>query len=239
MFYNTGIATCIWVLTKRHHCARARCNSSTRRSGSSRCARTWARKPAICRTRASGASAPPSSPSTRPSSRRSSPTRPSAAAAQGHRPNRAYAAKEIKALKETAGRADDALLVIRKIPKKGTAPDPLHGLFAATIDGRPAVVEYEPCRDLRDIAQVPLLEEGGIKAFLRREVLPHAPDAWYVPDSVKTDDAINFTRCFCRSPCVPWRRSAQTSWRWRGRPRGCWMRSSEEAPEPCPPSGTP
>ena len=43
---------------------------------------------------------------------------------------------------------------------------------------------------------MPLLEEGGIEAFLRREVLPYAPDAWYVPDSVKTGYEISFTRHF-------------------------------------------
>ncbi len=42
---------------------------------------------------------------------------------------------------------------------------------------RPAVVEYEPDTDLRDTEQVPLLKEGGVEAFLRREVLPYAPDA--------------------------------------------------------------
>ena len=36
----------------------------------------------------------------------------------------------------------------------------------------------------------------GIEAFLRREVLPHATDAWYVPDSVKTGYEISFTRYF-------------------------------------------
>jgi hypothetical protein len=44
--------------------------------------------------------------------------------------------------------------------------------------------------------QVPLLEEGGIEAFLRREVLPHAADAWYLPDTVKTGYEISFTRYF-------------------------------------------
>ena len=72
----------------------------------------------------------------------------------------------------------------------------MHGLFAATINGKPAVVEYEPDTELRDTEQVPLLEEGGIEAFLRREVLPHAPDAWYVPDSIKTGYEISFTRYF-------------------------------------------
>ena len=33
--------------------------------------------------------------------------------------------------------------------------------------------------------QVPLLEEGGIDAFLRREVLPYAPDTWHDTRSVR------------------------------------------------------
>ncbi|MGH8569208.1 MAG: SAM-dependent DNA methyltransferase, partial [Gammaproteobacteria bacterium] len=115
---------------------------------------------------------------------------------KGIEPGRAYSPKEIKTLKETAERGDDAPPVIRKIHKKGTAADPLRGLFAATIDGKPAVVEYEPDPDLRDTEQVPLLEEGGIEAFLRREVLPHAADAWYVPDSVKSGYEVSFTRYF-------------------------------------------
>ena len=115
---------------------------------------------------------------------------------KGIDPERAYAPKEIKALKEAAERADDAPPVIRKIHKKGTDADPLRGLFEATIGGKPAVVEYEPDPDLRDTEQVPLLEDGGIEAFIRREVLPHAPDAWYVPDSVKTGYEISFTRYF-------------------------------------------
>ena len=74
--------------------------------------------------------------------------------------------------------------------------DPLRGLFPAADGGKPAVVEYEPDPDLRDTEQVPLLEEGSIDAFLRREVLPYVPDAWYVPDSVKTGYEISFTRHF-------------------------------------------
>jgi len=109
---------------------------------------------------------------------------------------RAYSAKEIKALKDSGERSEDAPAVIKKVHKRGTEPDPLRGLFEATIGGRPAVVEYEPDPDLRDTEQVPLLEEGGIEAFIRREVLPYAPDAWYVPDSVKTGYEISFTRYF-------------------------------------------
>ena len=115
---------------------------------------------------------------------------------RGIDPERTYAAKEIKALKENAERADDGPPVIKKIHKKGTAADPLRGLFQTIIGGKPTVVEYEPDSDLRDTEQVPLLEEGGIEVFLRREVLPHAVDAWFVEDSVKTGYEISFTRYF-------------------------------------------
>ena len=76
------------------------------------------------------------------------------------------------------------------------SPDPLRGLFETAINGKTAVVEYEPDTDLRDTEQIPLQEEGGIEAFLRREVLPHATDAWYVESSVKIGYEISFTRYF-------------------------------------------
>jgi len=43
---------------------------------------------------------------------------------------------------------------------------------------------------------VPLLEDGGIEAFIRREVLPHAPDAWIDEASTRTGYEISFTRYF-------------------------------------------
>jgi hypothetical protein len=64
MFYNTGIATYIWVLTTASpSTAKARCSSSTPRNGSSRCARISARKTASCPTTTFSASAIPFSPS--------------------------------------------------------------------------------------------------------------------------------------------------------------------------------
>ena len=111
-------------------------------------------------------------------------------------PDRAYATKEIKALKETSERAEGAPPVIKKIHRRGVAPNPLIGLFEATIEGKRCTVEYESDSDLSDTEQVPLLEEGGVEAFLRREVLPHTPDAWYVPASVKTGYEVSFTRYF-------------------------------------------
>ena len=95
-----------------------------------------------------------------------------------------------------AERSEEAAPVIKKIHKSSVNPNPLVGLFEATISGKRCVVEYEPDSDLRDTEQVPLLEEGGIKAFLRREVLPYAPDAWYVFESVKIGYEISFTRYF-------------------------------------------
>ncbi|KAF5049487.1 hypothetical protein DSECCO2_439260 [anaerobic digester metagenome] len=88
--------------------------------------------------------------------------------------------------------------MIRKVHRRGVEPDPLHGLFETTVNGRPAVVEYEPDPDLRDTEQVPLLEEGGVEAFLEREVLPYAPDAWFDPASVKVGYEISFNRYFYR-----------------------------------------
>ena len=79
-----------------------------------------------------------------------------------------------------ASREEAAAPVIRKVHTSGVEPDPLRGLFPVTLAGKSAVVEYEPDPDLRDTEQVPLLHEGGIEAFIRREVLPYAPDAWYV-----------------------------------------------------------
>src|SRR5262249_43051903 len=85
--------------------------------------------------------------------------------------DRAYTPKEIKALKEARGSDEMASPVIRKIHKE-TKPDPLHGLFAAVINGKPCIVEYEPDTDLRDSEQVPLQEKGGVQTFIQREVLP-------------------------------------------------------------------
>ena len=106
-------------------------------------------------------------------------------------------AKRKKLLQSSlAERSEEAEAVIKKIHKRGVGPNPLVGLFEATTSGKRCVVEYEPDTDLRDTEQVPLLEEGGIDAFLRREVLPYAPDAWYVFESVKIGYEISFTRYF-------------------------------------------
>lgn len=115
---------------------------------------------------------------------------------KGIDPERVYSAKEIKELRDTAERDENAPPIIRKIHKPGTEPAPLHGLFEATISGGRRVVEYEPDSQLRDTEQIPILEAGGIDGFIEREVLPYAADAWYDPTSVKIGYEISFTRYF-------------------------------------------
>ena len=96
-----------------------------------------------------------------------------------------------------AGRDEAGHPVIKKVHKTGKAEaDPLHGRFAVTVGGKPCIVEYEPDTDLRDTEQVPLLEEGGIAAFFRREVLPYVPDAWIDAEATRIGYEISFTRYF-------------------------------------------
>jgi type I restriction enzyme M protein len=113
-------------------------------------------------------------------------------------------AKRLKLLQTALAEKDEtAAPVIKKIhkPSKGgkstpVEADPLHGRYETAVDGKPYVVEYEPDSELRDTEQVPLLEEGGIEAFFRREVLPHVPDAWIDESVTKIGYEISFTRYF-------------------------------------------
>jgi type I restriction enzyme M protein len=92
---------------------------------------------------------------------------------------------------------EDADPVIRKVHKPGKAEaDPMRGRYAVVMSGKPCVVEYEPDSDLRDTEQVPLLEDDGIDAFVKREVLPYVPDAWVDADATKIGYEISFTRYF-------------------------------------------
>jgi type I restriction enzyme M protein len=100
-------------------------------------------------------------------------------------------------LRAVSERDESAPPVIAKVHKPGKAKaDPLRGLFEAKVDGKQTIVEYEPDSDLRDTEQVPLLEEGGIEAFIRREVLPYTSDAWIKEDATKIGYEVSFTRHF-------------------------------------------
>ncbi len=98
-------------------------------------------------------------------------------------------------------REESAPPVWKKIHKPGKLKaDPLRGLFETEIEGIPALVEYEPDAELRDYEQVPLLEPGGVDAFMRREVLPYTPDAWIVEADTKIGYEVSFTRHFYQPP---------------------------------------
>ena len=206
MFYNTGIATYVWVLSNRkaaHRRGKVQLIDATlwrqplrKNLGSKNCELSDEDIRRICNAFFAFNETEQSKifPNEAFGYRKVTVERP--LRLDGIDPERAYAAKEIRTLKEERTRSESAPPVIRKVHKAGVEADPLRGLFAAVVRGRPAVVEYEPDTDLRDTEQVPLLEEGGVEAFLRREVLPYAPDAWYAPDSVKTGYEISFTRHF-------------------------------------------
>ena len=102
-------------------------------------------------------------------------------------------------LRAVSWRVETAPPVIAKVHKPGKATvDPLHGRYASPVGDKKLVLEYEPDSDLKDTEQVPLLESGGIEAFIRREVLPYTPDAWINPDpkATKIGYEISFTRHF-------------------------------------------
>ena len=206
MFYNTGIATYIWVLSNRkpeHRRGRVQLIDATQWSrplrknmGSKNCELSGEDIRRICDAFLAFEETEQSKifPNAAFGYWKVTVERPLRLV--GIDPERAYTAKEIKTLKDECERSETASPVVRRVHGRGAAADSLRGLFPATIASRPAVVEHEPDPDLRDTEQVPLTEDGGVKAFLRREVLPYAPDAWYAPDSVKTGYEISFTRYF-------------------------------------------
>lgn len=114
---------------------------------------------------------------------------------------RPYGTKEIRNLKDGGIVSEEGDPIIKKVHKRGVAAEPLHGRFSLTIDGVENTVEYEPDPELRDVEKISLLEEGGIEEFVRREVLPHAPDAWLAP-GVQIGYELNFARYFYRPPAL-------------------------------------
>ena len=206
MFYNTGIATYIWVLTNRkpeHRRGKVQLIDATqwhqplrKNLGKKNCELSETDITRICNTFLAFKETEQSRIFDNATFGYWKVTVERPLRIEGADPDRAYKAAEIKQLKENGQRSDTAPPVIRKIHKRGTEADPLRGLFEATVKGRPVVAEYEPDTNLRDTEQIPLQEEGGIEDFLRREVLPYAPDAWYEPDTVKIGYEISFTRYF-------------------------------------------
>jgi type I restriction enzyme M protein len=100
-------------------------------------------------------------------------------------------------LKTVSWRVETAPPVISKVHKLGKVDvEPMYGYYESELNGKATVVEYEPDPELRDTEQIPLLEEGGIEAFIRREVLPYNTDAWVKEDATKIGYEVSFTRHF-------------------------------------------
>ncbi|MFC8797200.1 N-6 DNA methylase [Promicromonospora sp. NPDC057138] len=122
---------------------------------------------------------------------------------KGLDPDKVYSAAAIKKLLDdgTAKRDRSAPPIVTKVHPKGVEPDPLLGRYVVTFRGKPAVVSYLPDTELRDTEQVPLPEPAGewrdvIEAFIGREVLPYAPDAWIDESKTKIGYEISFTKHF-------------------------------------------
>jgi type I restriction enzyme M protein len=207
MFYNTGIATYVWVLSNRkpgHRRGRVQLIDATawfrplrKNLGKKNCEFADADIERIVETFLAFEETEQSRIFDNAEFGYSKVTVERPLHANGIDPARAYAPKEIKSLKEEGRIAEDGAPVIRRIHKPGkVAADPLRGLFPVTINGKRCVVEYEPDSELRDTETVPLKEPGGIEAFIRREVLPHAPDAWIDEAKTTIGYEISFTRYF-------------------------------------------
>lgn len=110
-----------------------------------------------------------------------------------------FTTKRIKLLRQYLCATDPAaepVLTQRRMrrPADETPQARLEGIFIDALTGE--ALAYEPDPELRDTEQVPLLEPDGIAGFVRREVLPHAPDAWVDASKTQVGYEISFTRYF-------------------------------------------
>ena len=132
-------------------------------------------------------------------------------------------AKRIKLLQASLADRDEAAeRVIRRIHKSGKGEaDPLRGLFAATIDGKSRVMEYEPDSELRDTETgAASRSPAGSKPSSAAKCCPTRP----TPGSTKrrprsATRSASRAISISRNPCGLWRPSAPTFWRWNARQR--------------------
>ncbi|WP_454258633.1 type I restriction-modification system subunit M [Pseudoxanthomonas mexicana] len=116
--------------------------------------------------------------------------------AHGQKPG---AADKKTIFKTVSWRDEAAPPVVAKRQKLKTSDAFEPGFDGRTLAGvgkSREVIWYEPDTDLRDTEQVPLKEPGGIEAFFRREVLPHASDAWVDDEKTQIGYEISFARYF-------------------------------------------
>ena len=116
-----------------------------------------------------------------------------------------------KALSKKAGEMDK----VRKAVKKAASEAPLDDWdafaketklkktqlkkirpFITEVDPEAKAIEGEPDPNLRDTENIPFTYDGGIDAFIEKEVRPYAPDCWVDEDKTKIGYEISFTKYF-------------------------------------------
>ena len=193
MFYNTGIATYVWVLTNRkpeHRRGKVQLIDATqwfkplrKNLGKKNCELSDDDIERICDTFLAFEETEQSKifPNEAFGYWKVTVERP--LRLTGIDPSRAYTPKEIKALKETPRHRRGRAAGDPEDPQaRQGRPDPLRGLFEATIDGKRAWSSTSRTPTCATPSRCRCSKTGGIEAFIAREVLPHAPDAWYDPD---------------------------------------------------------
>jgi type I restriction enzyme M protein len=81
-------------------------------------------------------------------------------------------------------------------PQEGHRRRPAARPVRATIGGKPAVVEYEPDPTCATPSRCRCWRRAASRPSCAARCCRTPPDAWYVPDSVKTGYEISFTRYF-------------------------------------------
>ncbi len=205
MFYNTGIATYIWLLTNRKAKNRkgkvqlidaSNWYSPLRKNlGKKNCELTDEQINKICKLITNPKETEESKIFKNEAFGYHKITVERPLRIKGIKKDKIYSSKEIKEFISKGLIDEKGFSVIKKIHKTGK-PDPIHGLFEISIESKKCIVEYEPDTNLRDTEQVPLLENGGIEVFFNREVLPYIPDAWIDKSKTQIGYEISFTRYF-------------------------------------------
>jgi type I restriction enzyme M protein len=116
--------------------------------------------------------------------------------AHGQRPGAADRKAIFKAVSWRDETAPPVVARRTKLKKDEDFEPGFDGAYLETVGKNRFMVEFEPDSELRDTEHVPLKEPGGIEAFFRREVLPHASDAWVDGETTQIGYEISFARYF-------------------------------------------
>ena len=151
---------------------------------------------------------------------------------EGIDPERVYKARDIKLLKDSAERSETAPPVIKRVHKRGTSiRDPLRGLFSGhhrwQSRRRRVRTRHRPARHRADSAPRRVAASSHLYA-VRCCPTPPTPGTSRRASRPVTRSASPATST-SRSHYARWRRYVPTYWRWKGRRTGCWRRYLSQA----------